>query len=869
MCKNKYLIGLIFIFHLGVLSVLAQIPTPEKIFGFQLGSDYKLADYEQMLTYYEELEASDRFRKIEIGKSVDGNPMYLFFISTKENLDQLDKWKSISQKLARAEIEEDEARILAEEGKAVVWIDGGMHANETAHGQMTPELAYKVITEESDEMKHIRENVIFLLMPMMNPDGLNIVADWYKRNLGTPYETSPTPWLWQRYVGHDNNRDWFMANLPETQNVMKMLYQEWIPQIVYNQHQDGSTWKRMFVPPFKGPVNQNIHPGIVSSVNEVGSSIMRRFSLENKPGIISHVNYSFWWNGGGRTVPFFHNQIGILTEMSHNSPTPSYYNPEKRPKYVSGLLADSTSVFYPDPWLGGESHLRDAVEYMLTSSLAVLRYGADRKSDLLYGIYKMGRDARMKGKEESPFAYIVPEDQWDKWEAKNLINALFRGGIEIEKADHDFTVDGKNYKKGSYILLTSQAFRPYLKDLMEKQVHPDRRLYPDGPPETPYDITGWTLPMQMGVLVDKVEDPFKLPKTKKIEDLVVPEISRIKGRHSYGFVVSPKSNASFKAINKLFKEGAKIERVTKSTKDIKIGSFVVTNAVADSIVDLGIDVWGLSKKPDIDLVEISEPKVATYMSWMANMDEGWTRFLLEKHDFSVDTLHNDDIKKESLSKYNVIIIPSQSVQGILHGYNERQMPNGFRVGLGSSGTQKLIEFVEAGGTLITFDEASDYAIEQFGLPVKNSVKNLNVNDFFIPGSLIRAEVDISNSLAYGMQKTVATMFSRSRAFEINSDRPGYYIEGEEILLQNDVQLPESEVEVIMRYSNEDLLMSGWALGENKLAGKPAMVRVPWGKGQVVLFAFRPQFRDQPRGTYKLIFNSIFDSAIKKISDDKE
>lgn len=860
---NALQIHFCILIFLSLTTLSAQeIPKPEEVFGFQLGADYEMANYDQMMAYYDKLDASDRFKRIEIGESVDGNPMYLFFISSPENLEQLDKWKSISQKMARAKINEDEALKLADEGKAIVWIDGGMHANETAHGQMTPELAYKVLTDESEEMKHIRENVIFLLMPMMNPDGVDIISKWYKRNLGTPYETSPSPWLWQRYVGHDNNRDWFMANLPETQNVMKMLYEEWIPQIVYNQHQDGSTWKRMFVPPFKGPVNQNIHPGIVGSVNEVGSSIMRRFSLEDMPGIISHVGYSFWWNGGGRTVPFFHNQIGILTEMSHNSPTPSYYDPEKRPKYVNGLLADSTSVFYPDPWLGGESHLRDAVEYMLTSSMAVLRYGADRKSDLLYGIYKMGRNAIEKGEEGGPFAYIVSEEQWDKGEAENLINALHRGGIEIEQATQNFTVEGKKYKKGTYILLAAQAFRPYLKDLLEKQVHPDRRLYPDGPPETPYDITGWTLPMQMGVSVKRVKESFKLPKTEKITELVSPNKNKVNGRSSYGFVISSKSNTSFKALNNLFDDGADIYRVTKGTKDIEEGAFMVRGVEAGSLEDLNLDVQGLTKEPDVEKVALKKPKVATYMSWMANMDEGWTRFLLEEHDFAVDTLHNEAVKKDDLTQYDALIIPSQSVKGIMHGYSERQMPEGFRGGLGSEGTHKLIEFVESGGTLITFDQASDYVIEQFGLPVKNAVKNLNQDNFFIPGSLIRANVDSSHPLAYGMQDTVATMFSRSRAFKLDGDKPGRSISGEEVHYQKDVELPEADVDVVVRYSEDDLLMSGWALGENKLAGKPAMVRVPKGDGQIIMFAFRPQFRAQPRGTYKLIFNSIINSTQK-------
>lgn len=860
---KKFKISLLFLLIIPTF-LFAQVPKPEDVFGFQLGSDYKMANYDQMKEYYKILEStSDRIKIEQIGESVDGEPMYLFYISTKENLDQLERWKTMSQKLSRARISDEEAQELARTGKAIVWIDGGMHANETAHGQMTPELAYRVITEETPEMQKIRENVIFLLMPMMNPDGVNIMSSWYNKNLGTPYETTNPPWLYQRYVGHDNNRDWFMGNLPETQAVMRQLYQEWFPQIVYNQHQDGSTWKRMYIPPYNGPVNPNIHPGVVAGVNEVGAAMARRYALKGMPGIISRKVYSMWWNGGGRTVPYFHNQIGILTEMSHNSPTPSYFDPAKKPKYVMGIPTDSTAVFYPNPWLGGESRLRDAVDYMLTASIATLKFGADRSEDLLYGIYKMGRDAIEQGNSDSPFAYIIPEEQWDRGEAKNLINVLLRGGLEVEQATQSFKANGKTYGAGTYILKSAQSFRPYLVDLLEKQTHPNREVYPGGPPERPYDLTGWTLPMQMGVQVDRAETSFAIPKTTKITEEVALGAITTKGKASYGFVIKPNSNASFTAINRLFEKGAKIQRLVEDSNDLVKGSYIVTGVDASVIEDLGLELQGLSSAPNVKTLELKQPKVATYMSWIASMDEGWTRFMLERHDMQIDTLHNNEVKGNDLSKYTTIILPSQSADQILHGYSIQQMSEDYVGGLGSAGTQKLREFVEEGGTLITFDAASDFAIEQFGLPVRNATKNLSSDRFFIPGSLIRANVETDHPLAVGMQEEIATMFSRSRAFDINHQFPGRRSNGEEILLQKDVQVPMSDVEVVVSYSDKDLLMSGWATGERNIAGKAAMVRVPMGKGQIIMFAFRPQFRDQSRASYKLIFNSIMDSAVIK------
>jgi len=406
-------ISLFLVLFLTIGSANAQqIPKPSDVFGHRPGADYKLANYEQMLEYYDQLDAaSDRVKKAEIGKSVDGRPMILLFISSKKNIQQLDKWRNISVKLARARIDSIEAQKLSEEGKAIVWIDGGMHAREMAHGQMTPELAYRVATEESHEMQHIRKNVVFLLMPVANPDGVDIVSSWYEKYLGTPYETTETPWLWQRYIGHDNNRDGFMGNMPETKALLKILSRQWIPQIVYNQHQPSPSWARIFVPPFNDPVNRNIHPGVTTSINEVGMAMQNRFAIKRMPGAVSRL-FSMFYTGSPRNAAMRHNQIGILTETAHNSPTPRYYDPADKPETIGGnpgFRTDSTSVFYPYPWEGGESHFRDAVDYMITGSLAVLKYAADRRYKLLHNIYRMGKDAIKEGEAGNPYAYIVPK----------------------------------------------------------------------------------------------------------------------------------------------------------------------------------------------------------------------------------------------------------------------------------------------------------------------------------------------------------------------------------------------------------------------------------------------------------------------------
>ena len=850
-----------------------KVPSPQDVFGFRIGDDYKLADHSQMVDYYKKLaNASDRVQLTEVGKSALGRPMILLFISTPENLQQLDKWKSISAKLARARVSEDEAEKLVKEGKSILWIDGGMHATERAHGQMTSELAYRVATEESDEMKKIRENVILLLMPVINPDGMDIVVDWYRRNLGTPFETTGPPWLYHHYVGHDNNRDWFMNNMPESQACSRVIYNEWYPQIIYNHHQTGPSWARIFLPPFSDPVNPNIHPGVTTGVSLVGTAMGNRFAMKKMGGVVSDFQYSMWWNGGMRTAPYFHNQIGILTETSHATPTPRFYDPDSIPKAIGSRRAnrmsnDGTDIFLPLPWEAGESHFRDAVDYMLTASMAVMNISADLREKWLMNIYTMGRDAIESGEAGGPYAYVIPTEQWDGVEATNLVTHLRRTGIEVHQSTGNFTVGGKKYEKGSYIIYAAQAYRPMVVDMMEPQKYPDRRNA-DGTPQVPYDLAGWTLPMQMGITVDRVEASFKV-KAEEVTDIEIAfKAGTILGKGNYGYALSNKTNASFLAVNRLLDGGAKVHYSDGSFKvrsaEFGKGAIVVessgkeTDSAVNSLAkELGVSFTKLSKKPSGKLVAAKPFKVGLYKSWVSNMDEGWTRWLLENYEFSMDTLHDADIRGGQLNDYNAIVIPDQSPNRILNGHAMNTMPQEYVGGIGVEGSAALKKFVEDGGTLVMLDGASDFAIEQFGLPVKNVVSGVSPQKFFIPGSLVRIHLKQGHPLTAGMQDQASAYFVRSRAFsEVKLSRKG---EGG----REDTKVaPKPPVEVVASYDKEKILMSGWALGEKSHIGdKAAAVRVKLGEGDVVLIGFRPQFRGQPRGTYKLLFNSLLLSGL--------
>ncbi|MEJ2311930.1 MAG: M14 family metallopeptidase [Gemmatimonadales bacterium] len=835
----------------------AQVPTPESVIGWEPGADYKLADYGQIQAYFEALDAaSDRIRVEKIGESAEGRPLLLAIISSEANMRSLERYREISRRLAlAADLTDAEARALAEEGKAVVWIDAGIHATEVAGPQFSPDFAYRMVTSEEPELRRIRDEVVILHMPVMNPDGLEIVVDWYRRNLGTPYETVGLPVLYQKYAGHDNNRDWFMILQPETRAVVHQLWEEWVPQIIVNHHQTAPFPARIFIPPFADPVNPHIPPLVIAGVNLVGTAMQQRFAEEGKPGAVSRVRFTQWWNGGVRTAPYFHNQVGILTEVAlHRYASPKYYEPDSLPKaFRGGKAADRPSVWYPDPWKGGWWRIGDAVSYFLTASMGVLEAAAGMRESWLFNIYQMGRDAIEQGA-ESPFAYLVALDrQQDPSEALELLRVLSLGGIRVERATAGFTAAGESFAAGTFVLRAAQPYRAHLVDLMEPQQYPDRRQYPGGPPLMPYDLTGWTLPLQMGVSVTRLDEPVEIQLEEVAE--LRPSPGSIAGEASE-YLLAPGSNLAYVAVNRLVDAGISVGRLASphgsGEGDFPPGTFVI-RATADDLrplaVDLGLDFRpaerGLLDSPEV--IRFRAPAVGLYRSWVPSMDEGWARWVLERYGFDFTTLRDADIRGGGLEDLDAILLPHQSAEDILNGHTSGTMPEEYTGGLGLEGALQLKRWVEAGGTLIAVDGASDFVIDEFGLPVRNSVKDVSAEALAVPGSLLRLDVDSDDPIGFGIPEETAASFVSSRAFEtvaMAGDEEGAKVERE-------------EVDVAAWYGQEDLLLSGWELGaERYLAGRPAVMRVRVGEGQVVLIGFRSHFRGQPRATFKLLFNSM-------------
>ena len=897
-CSRSIIIGMITLFFLA--GVHAAPLSPEEVFGFQPGDDYKLASYEQMETYFRQLaDESDRVQLREIGRSALGRPLFLLTISSAENLANLDRYRSISEQLARARVDSETAETLATEGKAIVWIDGGLHATELAHGQMTSLLAHRVATEESVEMQAIRDNVIFLLMPGMNPDGLEIVRKWYESQLDTPFEQTSPPELYHHYVGHDNNRDFFMNNMPESKAVAQVIYNEWYPQIVYNQHQSSPGFARIVIPPYSDPVNPIIHPGVTTGLNEIGGAMGNRFALEKMPGAISDVGFSMWWNGGMRTVPYFHNMIGILTETDHTSPSPRFYDPKVFPKMLAaradpsaiGIVVEEevsgipdAKVLYSYPWPGGESHFSEPVDFMITGSIAVLRAASDSRLKWQTNIYRMGRDAIANG-ETGIRNYIIPAGQPHYDEARNLVNLLLEGGVEINRASESFRAGGNRYEEGTYIISAAQAFRPYVVDLLEKQTYPDTRLDPAGTIKPPYDIAGWTLPMQMDVAVDYLEDDVDVD-AERLSGTVQVQPGEVRGNANYGYALSHATNASIKAANRLMASGEDVSWSTDSFRAGRVtheaGTFIVTNGnqtaerVAAVASELGVDFVGLGSEPSADKTRLRLPKVGMYKSYVPSMDEGWTRWVIENYEFDLVSLSDSDVRSGDLSALDAIIMPhpgggvafKNNVGALLTGHSPGSMPDEYTGGMGLEGAYALQQFVSNGGTMLTFGNAGAFAIEQFGLPIRDVVGRASSKDFSIPGSLIRIAVDTTDPLGYGMSSETAGNFVRGAAFDSLSQIGC----PDDLLNQRDCRevsrggrsmktFDEPVLfDSIVNYAEEELLMSGWAAGTEFIAGKSALARVPHGDGEVIIFGFRPQFRGQPRGTYKLIFNALLNAT---------
>jgi hypothetical protein len=916
-----------------------HITSPKEQFGFNIGDDYKLASYTQFEQYWHKLaRESNRMKLVEIGKSAEGRPQLMAIISTPENLAKLDRYKEIARKLARAEgVSEAEARALAREGKAVVWIDGGLHATEVLGAAQLIETVYQLLARNDVETTRFLGDCIILAVHA-NPDGMELVSNWYMKDADTLKRNMNIPRLYQKYVGHDNNRDFYMSNQPETRNINHVQYWEWYPQIVYNHHQTGPAGTVMFAPPFRDPFNFNFDPLIPVELDLVAASMHSRFEAEGKPGVTmrSGSTYSTWWNGGLRTTPYFHNMIGLLTETIGN-PTPQvipFIPDQQLPR------ADLPYPIAPQPW-----HFRQSIEYSLTANRAVLDIASRQKENLLFNTWRMARNSIERGSRDTwtaspsridetkraiakdrsegtsvatvagapqgsrgspanataggpvgdpifqfgrgadvkyfndvmrapdkrdPRGYILPSDQADFLTATKFVNTLRHVGVDVHRATAAFTVAGKRYPQGSYVVLSAQAFRPMVLDMFEPQDHPNDFAYPGGPPKRPYDNAGYTLAYQMGVKFDRILDGFDGP-FQKIDGLATPPAGTVASvANAAGYLVGHATNDAFIAVNRALKAKADVfvlrSPLVSGGRTYPAGTFYIaaTSATTPLMQELaranGLSSAGTTSRPGADAQHLRPVRLALWDQYGGSMPSGHTRWLLEQYEFPFDVIYPKTIDAGNLaSRYDVIVLPSGALpareggagRGGQFEMDTTSIPADFRERTGRTTIAKSVpqlrQFLEAGGTVVAVGTSSSLGMH-LGLPMTSALtertgtgteRELPADKFYVPGSVLRVQVDTTRPVSYGLTRDLDVFYDNSPAFRLGSDAQ------------------TKGVRPLAWFSSGTPLRSGWAWGQNYLDGAVEAAEATVGKGTLYMFAPEITFRGQPHGTFKWLFNGIY------------
>ncbi len=753
----------------------ATIPTPASILGWEPGTDRKLPTWKQVTDYWHALDkASPRVSVRTLGKTTLGRPFLVAFISDPATLANLDKYKAIQRKLMDPRLRKPgELDALLDQGKNIILITSSIHSTEVG-GFLTPfVLGDRLARGNSAEVKSILANTIIMLVPSQNPDGVDIVGDWYRSTLGTPSEGVQPPVIYHHYTGHDNNRDWYAFTQPETRYTVDSLYTPWDPQIVNDVHQQGANAGRIFIPPYMDPLEPNIDPVLTASTNSLGSAMAWRIISEGKTGVATNASYDQW--SPARQYSLNHRGARILTETASARLASPITLPFASLGTGRGYDARVQSWNYPALWMGGKWGIGDIVDYQSSASWALLAQAARDRRQWLASYAALGERALAANHPWAldtlvPSAFVIPKDARNAEAIQRTLWTLQHGQVEVRESRDAITADGANYPAGSYVVLVRQPFGSYAKALLERQKYPNLREYPGGPPKRPYDVTAHSIPLLFGHAVGSVfgDEPKVGPPVAAVAEpkYTAPGMSDMKGR-----------------------------------------------------------------------------RVAIYRSYNASMDEGWTRWIFDTYRIPFTTVLDRDLRAGKLNdRFDAIILPDQAANAIARGLGS-MYPDSLRGGVGAEGAAALVSFVENGGTLLAFNEASDYAIETLKLPVKNVLEGVRNTEFYAPGSILAAEADRANPIAARLTSPLtAIWFEDSPAFEITD--------------------PSRANAVLTYQASGDPLLAGWLNGGSKLNGKAAMVEAKVGKGKVVLYGFRPQYRGQTNGTLPLIWDAIGRGAVQ-------
>ena len=872
-----------------------QVTSPEEQFGFEIGTDYELINYEQLHEYWIKLAGeSDRMVLDTLGLTEEGRPHIQAIITSPDNHRNIDRYREISRRMAKAEeVSPSEALELAEEGKAIVWIDGGLHATEVLGAHQLTELVYRMNTNSDAETLRILDDVI-LLATHANPDGQSLVSNWYMRQEDElERSTAGVPVLYNKYAGHDNNRDFYMAALAESQNMNTSVYRVWYPQIVYNHHQTGPAGTVMFAPPFRDPPNHYLDPLIMTGLDQVGSAMHQRFVLEGKGGTTmrSGSSYSTWWNGGLRTTPYFKNMIGLLTEtIGHPTPIEIPFIPDRQMPH-----GDLPLPVEPGPW-----HFRQSIEYSQTANWAVLDYASRNSDHLLYNIWQMGTNSIERGsvdtwttypfeidaaaetiergtrddwervlrnpEDRDPRGFIISSEQRDFLTATKFVNTLLYNGVDVHRATADFTVDGKSYPAGSYVVKTAQAFRPHVLDMFEKQEHPNDIPYPGAPPTAPYDNTGWTLAWQMGVDFDRILEGFDGPFEVIDEIISTPPVGMIAGQENATGYLVDHINDAFIAVNRVLAAGGTarwyVDDVVAEGQTFSAGAFYLESDrsnIERLAEEKGLDFLGVVSPPAGSSMELSPVRIGLWDQYGGSMPSGWTRMILEDFEFDFDVLYPPDFDSADLNEYDVLVFEDGAIPaatgagggrgGRGGGPDPATIPEEFRGRIGQmtidQTVPRILDYVRGGGAAVTIGTSTSLATHA-GLPISNHlVENgvpLSREKYFTPGSVLDMKVEHVSPLTHGFGERANVLFSHSPTFRLSAGAD------------------PQRIRTIGWYNTEEPLRSGWAWGEQYLVGGVGAIEADYGEGKLFIFGPKITFRAQPHGTFGFLFNGIYYGA---------
>jgi hypothetical protein len=814
------------------------VPTPQSVLGFVPGEDRRLADWGHVVAYVKALDlASDRVSVEEVGRTTEGRPFVLVTVTSAANHARIEEIRQTNARIADPRgLGDEEAERLVHEGKAIVAMAYSIHSTEVGGTLAALRLLHLLATSDDPRVQAMLDGTVLLVLPSHNPDGTDLVAAWYRRYLGTRFEGTSPPTLYHPYVGHDNNRDWYMFTQAETRLTVRHLYHRWHPQIVHDVHQMGTRGARIFVPPYADPWEPNVDGALVAAAGALGSHVASRLTTAGRTGVVTGAIFDAWTPG--RAYPHTHGGVRLLSETaSARLAAPIEVKPEQLDRRTSGYDTRAASVNYPVPWPGGPWSLADVVETQLQASLAILEHAAAHREHWLHTALAVNRRASAR---TEPFAFVVPAGQRDPSAAARLLEVLRLGEVEVHRASSRFAAGGRAYAPGAFVVRMQQPASAFAKTVLERQRYPDLRAREGEPPSRPYDVTAHTLPLLLGVEVDTVASPFDAA-LEPVGDEGGPA-GVVEGRGPR--LALGHTSGDLAALPRLLEQGVPVrwalEAFTDAGRSYAAGTLLVPASarrfVAPLARELGLRVRAVRARPRA--LRLRRPRVGLYRSWVPSMDEGWTRFVFEREmAVAYDALRDHEVRAGDLRRrFDAIVLPDQAPAALRNGHGKGSMPEEYVGGLGAEGIAALRDFVEQGGTLVALDSASLFAVDELRLPVKNVLAGVAPADFFCPGSILATRADPAHPLAHGLPETTPIWFEGSPAFEVERGAP------------------------VLTYRDERPLLSGWLLGGARLKGRAALADVPLGKGRVVLFGFRPQYRAQSRVTYAALLNALYLSA---------